>query len=51
MSSSAGPFQKGEVKVFRLASGITPQGNHEQFEAMDAPSGRNRALWLIFITF
>ena len=33
-----GPFQKGEVKVFRLASGITPDGDESQFSSMDAPS-------------
>ena len=32
---SSGPFQKGEVRVFRMAAGVTPDGD---FSEMEAPS-------------
>ena len=31
-------FQKGEHKVFRIATGITPQGDLAQYAQMDAPA-------------
>ena len=31
-------FQKGEHKVFRIATGITPQGDCTQYAQMDAPA-------------